>query len=114
MVKLEFKPGTEVRLLDTVILPGLLTLAHYMETILGVSKITVTSANDGTHKPGSLHYQGRALDIRSNIYPNDQVEAVVAAFRAFYPDGSYQLLWEAVDKPWEHLHLEYDPENENH
>jgi len=108
MVLLLFKPGVAVNRLDTSILPGLLRLCYFMETILGTSSVTVTSVNEGPHKSGSLHFVGKALDIRSKYYPPDKVAEVVAAFKAEY-DREYDLLWENQGQPNEHLHLEFDP-----
>lgn len=112
MITLRFKPGTKVHTLDTALFPGLIALCTFMEDRLGVSYITITSVNDGVHKPGSLHYVGRAVDIRCRYYPPEKVREVVADFKAFY-DADYDLLWENQGTPNEHLHLEYDPENEN-
>ena len=113
MVLLRFKYGVVVGVLDTNLLPGLLSLCHFMETILGVHEITITSVNDGTHKPGSLHYSGQAIDIRSKIYPKPEVSRVVQEFKKLY-DAEYDLIWENPGEPAEHLHLEFDPGNTNY
>ena len=108
MVLLNFKQGTVVRLLDTALIPGLVALLTFMESILDITEITVTSVNEGRHMSGSLHYQGRALDIRSKIYEPEKVAKVVAEFKQFY-DRDYDLIWEAQGEPNEHLHLQYNP-----
>jgi hypothetical protein len=113
LVKLHFKPEVKLDGLDTSILPGFLALCHFMETILGLDTVTVTAALDGTHKVGSLHYVGRALDIRCKPYPPVKVSEVVQAFKKTY-DAEYDLIWENPGTPNEHLHLEYDPGNQNH
>ena len=108
-----FKQGTEVEVLTSGLLLGLLGLAHIMETTLGAKVLTITSVNDGVHKTGSLHYNGNAVDIRSKTFEHSLVEKAVSPFRAS-PDGSrYDLLFEAPGTPNEHLHLEYDPKHEN-
>ena len=108
MLLLEFKAGTVVRLIDAALLPGLIALMTFMESILDITKLTITSVNEGRHMSGSLHYQGRALDIRSKIYPPEKVAEVVSEFKKLY-DKDYDLIWESQGKPNEHLHLEYDP-----
>ena len=112
MILLRFKAGVVVRQLDTALLPGLIMLCGVMERILDVNEIWITSVQDGTHKSQSLHNAGRAIDIRCKIYPPEKVRAVVDEFKAFY-DAEYDLIWESQGKPWEHLHLEFDPGNRN-
>ena len=108
-----FKKGTSTEVLTADLLLGLIGLAHIMETVIGTKALTLTSVNDGVHKTGSLHYNGNAVDIRSKIYPQDQVHECVRLFRAS-PDGArYDLLFESPGTPNEHLHLEFDPEHRN-
>ncbi len=44
--------------------------------------LTVTSTNRGRHNPGSKHYQGRAIDVRTRGVPAERLEAFMAAARA--------------------------------
>lgn len=111
-MKIIFKPGTKVNELDVNLLHGLLNLASIMETELDLSSITVTSVNDGVHKVGSLHYAGKAVDIRSKIYDRLKLGKVVERFKGLY-DSDFDLIWESQGKDNEHLHLEYDPGNRN-
>jgi len=113
MILLRFKEDTIVKQLDTALFPGLIMLCGIMERILDINEIWITSVQDGKHKSQSLHNAGRALDIRCKIYPPEKVQAIVEEFKAFY-DAEYDLIWESQGKPWEHLHLEYDPGNQNH
>ena len=109
----QFKQGTEVEVLTSDLLLGLIGLAHIMETICHAKVLTITSVNDGVHKTGSLHYSGNAVDIRSKVFGRELVEEAVRVFRAS-PDGPrYDLLLEAPGAPNEHLHLEYDPKHTN-
>lgn len=112
MILLRFKEGVVVKQLDTALFPGLLVLSQIMERILEVNEIWITSVQDGKHKSQSLHNAGRAVDIRSKIYPPEKVQQVVDEFKAVY-DSEYDLIWESQGRPWEHLHLEYDPGNKN-
>ncbi len=42
---------------------------------------TVTSTTGGTHNPGSAHYQGRAIDVRTRDKSDAEVEAFIAEAR---------------------------------
>lgn len=109
----QFKQGTEVEVLTSDLLLGLIGFAHIMETTCGAKILTITSVNDGVHKPGSLHYNGNAVDIRSKVFKHELVEKAVSLFRSS-PDGPrYDLLFEAPGTPNEHLHLEFDPKHTN-
>jgi len=109
----QFKQGTEVEVLTDGLLLGVLGLAHVMHGVLGARVLVITSVNDGKHKPGSLHYSGNAVDIRSKTWPRDKVLECVQTFKQS-PDGSrYDLIFESVGTPNEHLHLEFDPQHQN-
>ncbi|NTX11917.1 peptidoglycan-binding protein [Myxococcus sp. CA051A] len=44
--------------------------------------LTVTSTTGGRHNPGSMHYQGRAIDVRTRGVPAARLEAFMADARA--------------------------------
>lgn len=63
----------------------------------------VTSGNDGQHMPGSLHYKGLAMDLRTR----DQTHAKITAFATRLQmeiGDDYDVV---VEK--DHIHVEYDP-----
>lgn len=62
-----------------------------------------TSARDGKHQTGSLHYEGRALDLRSHHVPDHQQAALLTKLRESL-GPNYDVLLEK-----DHYHLEYDP-----
>lgn len=68
----------------------------------------VTSGADSTHKPGSLHYKGRALDFRTKHIPAEQRKLVLRDLQEELGED-FDVLLEGVGKPNEHLHVEYDP-----
>jgi len=75
--------------------------AMYVLQRHGMSSLTVTSALDGVHKTGSLHYQGLAIDIRSRTLP-DELTIANELRDDLGPD--YDVLLER-----DHIHIEYDP-----
>lgn len=71
-------------------------------------RVVVTSWADSVHKKDSLHYSGRAIDLRVHHVPEKFRDAVVSALAtSLGPD--FDVLWESKDSPNEHLHVEYDP-----
>jgi len=71
----------------------------------GTEVLWITALRDGTHKPGSLHYEGRAADIRVKNLPRGAWETATAELQtALGPQ--YDVLLE-LDPP--HVHIEFDP-----
>lgn len=62
----------------------------------------ITSALDGKHSKGSLHYKGLALDFRTRTL--DDPQALATALATALGDD-YDVVLEG-----DHLHVEYDPE----
>jgi conjugal transfer mating pair stabilization protein TraG len=70
----------------------------------------ITSANDGEHMEGSLHYSGRALDFRTKHAQGVMKGIHLAIQKRLAPVG-FDVIWEAQENPNEHLHLEWDPKD---
>lgn len=63
----------------------------------------ITSLNDGQHMAGSLHYEGKAADLRIwNLAPNDP--KVVERRIAILVGPEFDVILEK-----DHIHIEYDP-----
>lgn len=71
----------------------------------GADTLWITSLNDGTHKIGSLHYKGLAVDLRVKNLPPTLWSQTVAELQAAL-GFKYDVLLE-MDPP--HCHVEYDP-----
>ena len=68
-------------------------------------EMVVTSAKDGQHSAHSLHYEGRAVDIRTRTLSTDTaLEFCRAVKRALGPD--FDVVLEC-----DHLHVELDPKD---
>ena len=97
---------------DSVSLVGLapqMTLALYIvHTILSQrgKDTVITSGSDGRHSLTSLHYDGRAVDLRSRWYRD------ATALRQKIKDAlglDFDVLLENEGKTNEHFHIEYQP-----
>ena len=71
----------------------------------------ITSARDSRHSEMSWHFEGRALDLRSNDLPTQTKHQILDEMRANIkaPDGyRFDILLEAEGDPNEHYHIELD------
>jgi len=100
---MRWKDGVNFRGLQ----PQMLLVIPRMEELWRGQSLTITSANDGTHMPGSLHYQGLALDFRTKDVTLDKqrlFEEVKAAL-----GRQFDVIFEDQGGPNEHMHVEFDP-----
>jgi hypothetical protein len=75
----------------------------------GYGQATVAALRNGAHKVGSLHYQGRAVDIRTHDLTAGEREQFYDALRGkLFPIG-FDVCLETDPPENEHLHIEYDP-----
>ncbi len=66
-------------------------------------RCVITSASDGTHGPNSLHYKGKALDLRTNNIPRHALPALHADLKTAL-GAQFDVVLED-----DHIHLEHDP-----
>lgn len=71
------------------------------------AECVITAGTDGKHMEKSLHYVGKALDLRTNNVPGRALQLKVELQQALGKD--YDVVLEAVGTPNEHCHVEYDP-----
>ena len=64
----------------------------------------ITSASDGKHGPNSLHYKGKALDLRTKNLRPEQVHPVYVALNEALSPGGFDVVLET-----DHIHVEFDP-----
>lgn len=77
---------------------------------MGLPTPVITSGNDSSHKQGSLHFRGRALDFRGNNVSLAQGKALRTAV-ALELGADYDVLFETfANSANNHLHVEFDPD----
>lgn len=98
---------------DSVVLSGLssrtwagILIAEDVYKAWGLS-LVITSARDGHHMEGSLHYTGDAFDCRIWEVPKDLLPAFVAHLQHCL-GKDYDVVWHPVTHNT-HIHVEYDP-----
>ena len=70
---------------------------------------TITSVNDSKHMARSRHYTGRAFDLRTKDVPQDHRKALFEKVRQSLGPIGFDVVWEAVGRAAEHIHVEFDP-----
>lgn len=91
------KPGVSITGIAPEAVLGLLVVATVFEQ--WGAHLTVTAVTDGKHMEGSLHYRGRAFDLRLP----EQKDLIVRELQS------------ALGKQWDvvlekdHIHVEFDP-----
>ena len=67
--------------------------------------LVITSARDSIHSKHSLHYVGRAIDIRVfNIPQQYSHKDVMEKIKKAIGDDEFDVVYEKT-----HIHIEYDP-----
>lgn len=69
----------------------------------------ITSARDGVHSEGSLHYAGKAVDGRSKDIEDNRTKYVILEEMRQELGNDYDILLENVNEPQEHYHIEFQP-----
>jgi hypothetical protein len=103
---LSFKPGVRLADLTPQAAAGLAVVAFVYQH-QGALSCVITSVNDARHSPASLHYKGRAFDVRTKDYIGDK-QALRDKVAAALGDN-FDIVLEDAGGPNEHLHVEYDP-----
>lgn len=108
-MSLFFKPGVVIRLLSQPILLALI-VADEVYDDYGYHCV-ITSMCDGTHRPGSLHYIGHAVDLRTRHIDGVEIKRQIAARirERLMPLHDFDVLLEDEQGANEHIHLEYQP-----
>lgn len=106
---IKIKAGVDIKGIKPETVLGL----HIVDSVFednGVYETVVTSVKDGTHKPGSLHYEGLAVDLRSKHIPSKENKLIILEKMKQALGQQWDVLLESAGKVNEHFHLEYDPD----
>jgi hypothetical protein len=73
----------------------------------GLGAPTITSIQDGQHRPDSFHYRGLAIDFRLRDVPAELHETLRSEVAAAL-GSNFDVLHEYHGTTSDHLHVEYD------
>jgi hypothetical protein len=68
--------------------------------------VILTAGREGLHSKNSLHYEGRAIDIRINDLDPDRIQEYASEIRKVLGPG-YDVVVEGT-----HIHIEWDRRND--
>lgn len=69
----------------------------------------ITSANDSKHGEHSLHYKGKALDLRTKHIRDGITKTAIINKIKESLGPQFDIVFESVGLDNEHLHIEFDP-----
>lgn len=96
---MKVKEGVDLRDLNIIMRPVLVLAARIYEE--NGQELVITSTGEGVHSPGSLHYYGYAVDLRTHYFDVPTQNRVFEALTVALPE--YQVLLKDT-----HIHIEYD------
>jgi len=112
---MKIKEGASIAGLNMAMRPVLINADAIWKAYDYMHGITITSGLDGTHSAGSLHYYGRAVDLRiwkiddngNQVFPKrQQLTQMCQELRQIIgPD------YDVVVHHRSHVHVEYDPKS---
>jgi len=104
---LRLKPGVRVsEMCPQIVLAALVADGIYHDYGL---ECIVTSVRYGTHMKNSLHYVGKAMDLRTRNLPTEDSKHTVARRLSLALGDDYDVVLEGLGTPHQHIHVEFDP-----
>lgn len=99
---IKLKNGVKINGIKPEMVMGLVVAQGYFNDN-ALSDMTITSAVDGTHGSGSLHYVGYAADVR--------IWEIVNDYLPMFTEGLSEALGPEFDVVLEtdHIHIEFQP-----
>ena len=98
---MKLKEGVTIQGISNEMLFALQAIAPIIETY-GV-QFVITSCTDGEHSAKSLHYHGRAIDIRTRDFDPADIAVVALSMRRAL-GAEFDVVVEST-----HIHVEFDP-----
>lgn len=102
---IRFKRGVDSSNIDKMIWLAI-GVAERIYSNVGVI-VTITALRDGVHGKGSLHYDGKALDLRTRMLTSVQTADVLKRLRNALEPMGFDAIFES-----DHIHIEWQPKGD--
>lgn len=102
----QFKPGVNFDVIPQI--RGAVSKIESIFSRYGFIPV-ITSAKDSTHLPGSLHYIGAAIDLRSKGLPENIKQSIYGDLQNSFPSPTWFVDLESYGQAQEHFHIQYNP-----
>lgn len=96
------KPGVDLRGVQPQMAIAYCIACGVYHELAGTGCV-ITSCSDGKHGPNSLHYKGKALDLRTSNLRPEQVHPVYIKLKESL-GAQFDVVLES-----DHIHCEFDP-----
>lgn len=106
---IKLKPGTRINGIQASLVAGLMMLQG-LASNMEIPELVITAGSNGKHGERSLHYEGKALDIRSKALTAQQKRQLLVMMNGNAGEV-YDFILEDEGLPNEHFHLEVDPDD---
>ena len=98
---MRYKPGVSIQGIQ----PEIVATFNVIETAFSPKEAIITSAKDGKHRPGSLHYSGNAVDLRTRHLIEGEAGEILIRLDTWLTDEFDVVLEE------DHIHVEFQPKS---
>lgn len=100
-----YKAGVSFKGLDPVAI-FIIIVAREVFEAHGIPQLWITSLTDGRHSSTSLHYKGKAVDLRVHNIPQAKRQTIANDLKRRLSPG-FDVIYGAPDH-LDHIHIEHD------
>jgi len=103
---IRFKDGVSLQGIQ----PEIVATFNTVEAAFAPKVAVITSAKDGKHKRGSLHFSGNAIDLRVRHLVDGEAVRIHLLIQESLTN-EYDVLHEYIGTDDEHIHIEFQPKS---
>jgi hypothetical protein len=101
---MEFKGGVVLRRMDIILFAIMDVIDRVHKEVVGREAICTSAVDSNEHKAGSMHYVGRAYDLRTRDLTPAKAEELLKRLREVLGVSLWDVIMES-----DHIHVEFQP-----